>query len=142
MKGYPLWFTARKIHLVMLALALSGVLLVPTTLNSYLEMDVSWRLSSNARILVTAMHVALSFLGLLLIGALWSIHIRSGWRKRQARVSGVVMLTGLALLTLTSLPVLYASHETLVSISALAHAGVGSVLVIPYLLHVIVRRKK
>lgn len=142
MKGYPVWFTALKIHVVVGLLFVSGVLLVPSTLNAYLGWELTWRLSSDARLLVTAAHVAVSFMILFLMGALWSIHVRYWWRKRQRRVSGAALLGTLGILILSSLPVLYASSESLVGASALAHAGVGLALVIPYAFHAIIGVRK
>jgi heme A synthase len=141
-KGYPPWFTSTKVHGLILALVASGVLLVPSTLNAYLGFDFPWRLSSPSRIWVTAIHVAFSFLVLLVVGALWSIHMRYWWRKRQGRISGTILLSVLGVLTFGSLPVLYAAEEEVVSIAALLHAGLGLALVIPYALHAIIGVKK
>lgn len=140
MKGYPTWFTAKLIHSIVLSLFVSGVLLIPTTLVSHLEWQGIWHLSSDYRIVTTAIHVLFGFLVVFLLGTLWSIHMRYWWRKRQGRITGSFLLGTFAFLILSGVGILYFAEEMLVYLSAISHALVGLLFILPYLLHVVFKR--
>lgn len=135
MKGYPAWFKAAFIHGLVLMLFFSGVFLIPTTLVSRLQWDIVWRLSSEARIPVTAIHVLFGFLIAALIGALWSIHMRYWWRKNQGRFSGATLLSAFVILVLTGVVILYVAQEDILSATSLIHSILGLVLSALYIWH-------
>lgn len=137
MKGYPTWFTAKLIHVIILGLFISGLLLVPTTLVSQLSWQNLWHLSPSSRISATLIHVLFGFLVVFLLGTLWSIHMRYWWRRRQGRVTGVLLLTTFAFLILSGVGILYFGIEALVSFAAVSHALVGVLFVLPYFGHVL-----
>jgi cytochrome c biogenesis protein CcdA len=59
---------------------------------------------------VLMVHGGAAMLTLLLLGALFPIHIVRAWRGRLNRVSGSIMVVCNAVLILTALPVLIAFH--------------------------------
>lgn len=92
MKGYPKWFSRRFITLLMSILFLSGLFLIPTTLENQLEIQVPWRLEPSSRILVAGTHALFAFIAIALLGALWSIHMRTEWKRGTNRVSGLSLV--------------------------------------------------
>ena len=77
--------------------------------------------------LLAALHAAGGFALLLPMGALWSVHMRSGWRRRQQRASGLLLR-----LALTALGVYYAGEESLGTAAALLHLGLDALLAAPF----------
>jgi len=133
-KTYPRGFVP-LLHITLLALLGSGMLLAPGALHMRLEWDVPWFLSSGSRVWVAALH-ALSFLLIsVLIGALWTVHVRAGWVRRENLASGALLLLAFALLGATGLALYYAGGERLPVWSAAAHLLVGCVLPVLYVAH-------
>jgi hypothetical protein len=131
MTGYPRWFVPALVGALVLMFG-SGLLLAPTTLTMRLDLALPWRLPGSARVLTAALHAAGGFALLLLVGALWSVHMRSGWRRRQQRASGLVLGLMLLGLTVSALGVYYAGEESLGMAAALLHLGLGVALAAPF----------
>ena len=124
MKGYPGRFLPGLVTVFVLLTA-TGLLLVPTALEFRFGWDVAWRLPGDRRTWVAGLHTALAFAMCGFAGALWSIHVRVGWRSRRHLASGLA-ITGLLLATaITSLALLYAGDETWLSSASAAHTLVG-----------------
>lgn len=131
MKGYPRWFVPLLVGALLLMLG-TGLLLTPTTLALRTEFALPWRLPGPGRVLVAALHAAGGFMLLLVVGALWSVHMRSGWRRHRQRASGLLVGVLLLVLTASAIAVYYIGDETLGTVAALVHLGVGLVLVGPF----------
>lgn len=131
MKGYPRWFVPLLVGALLLMLG-TGLLLTPTTLALRTEFALPWRLPGPGRVLVAALHAAGGFVLLLVVGALWSVHMRSGWRRHRQRASGLLLSVLLLILTASAVAVYYAGDETLGTIAALVHLGLGLLLVGPF----------
>ena len=142
MKGYPKWINATSITLFVAAVFFSGALLGPTTLALKLDWEMPWRLQDTHRTWVAALHLLASFWFLMLFGALWSVHMRAGWKKRQGRKSGGALVALTIFLLLSALPIYYAGSEKVSNISALAHLATGLALGLLYLAHLLKRRRK
>lgn len=134
MKGYPTWFLPLLVVIFGLMLA-TGCLLAPTTLLLHAEILLAWRLPGAGRVLAAALHMAGGFVLLLLVGALWSVHMRSGWYRRRQRRSGLLLVVVLGGLALTALGVLYLGDEALASAAALLHLGLGLAFTGPFVWH-------
>lgn len=135
MKGYPAWFSGRFVHILMLALFVSGCLLVPGMLSFRLEWDRVWKINSDARVWITATHVLTAFLWIAATGALWSIHMRYWWRKRENRVLGALLIALTTVLSLSALVILYSGSSDLSVGGSVLHTVLGLVFFIPYFLH-------
>ncbi|MDD4885740.1 MAG: hypothetical protein PHO64_02320 [Thiomonas sp.] len=134
MKTYPRSF-ATVLHVTLLALLGTGLLLTPGALQMRLDWDVPWALSSGSRVWVAALH-ALSFLLIFgLIGALWAVHIRAGWVRRENVASGALLLAVFGLLGLSGLGLYYAGGEALPGWSAVVHLLAGGLLPLLYAAH-------
>ncbi len=139
-KGYPSQFYT-LLMLTVTALFVTGCLLLPTTLNLKLEWDVPWRLSSEQHIGMAAAHATLSLLMVAIIGALWSIHIRAGWKRRRNYQTGLCLLMIMVLLGISAIGIYYLGDEQASMLSSVAHMLIG--LAIPFLLgiHVVIGRR-
>ncbi|MGE0072964.1 MAG: hypothetical protein AB7S55_07875 [Thiomonas sp.] len=134
MRSYPRRFSA-VLHTVLLVVLASGLLLLPGALRVHWECSVPWALSAEQRVWVAALHAA-GFMAMFgLIGALWTVHIRAGWIRRENLRSGVGLLGLFGLLGLSGLGLYYAGNERLQSWSALVHLLAGGLLPVGYLAH-------
>lgn len=126
MNGYPVSFRT-LLHLTVLALVVTGLLLTPGALEMRLEWSMPWSLDGGQRVWAAASHALSFFLILLLIGALWTVHMRAGWLRRENILSGAALLGGFALLAISGLGLYYAGDESLGRIALTGHliAGLG-----------------
>lgn len=119
-------------------LFVTGCLLTPSMLEFRLQWDVIWRLAGDGRILAVAAHVLAGFAMLALLGVLWVLHMRSGWKMNRNRASGALFLAVWAVLTVTGVGILYFGGETASIGSSVVHTGLG--LLVPAFLVVHVWR--
>jgi heme A synthase len=134
MKGYPRRFVA-VLWTTIAATWVSGVLLAPTTLALRGGAELPWRLAAAARVGVVTLHVAAALVLVAVCGALWSVHMRAGWRQGRQRASGTTTATLMVALAATGIAVLYAGSERLADAAALLHLGAGAALVAPLAWH-------
>ncbi len=135
MKGYPKWFSKKLIQGLFWALCSSGFILIPSMINTRLEWDVIWKLPSQLRINIAALHALLSYLFSILLGVLFPIHIRLEWRKKRKRNTGVSILIAIAFLIISGIGIYYISNDLLSLYSSLIHASIGLILMVIFLLH-------
>jgi hypothetical protein len=140
MKGYPPWFRPALV-LSSLGLLISGCLLAPTTLQMRTYISIGWRLGSGARLGMATLHAALAFAAMLFLGALWSMHMRSGWRRHRKKTSGLLIAIPALLLAVTGMGVYYLSTEELANASALIHLSLGLAAVLPFVWHLAMNRR-
>ena len=88
-----------------------------------------------------SLHGGASMATLLLLGALVPLHILRGWRMGRNRITGTTMVTFNAVLILTAFGLYYLGSEMLRPWASRLHIGVGVVLPILFLVHVIVGRR-
>lgn len=110
MNGYPSGFS-RLIYIVLTVLFISGLALAPNALDMRLELELGmWMLDGETRGWVAAIHAASVFLTLMLIGALWTVHMRAGWVRRENVVAGMLLLIAFGLLAISGLMLYYADE--------------------------------
>lgn len=136
MKGYPRWFEPALLVTTSITYV-TGCLLLPTTLALRADWGLGWRLSAAARPPVVAAHAAIAFFFLIAMGALWSVHMRAGWRRHRQRGSGLLLVLMLLWLALSAVGIYYLVDEAWANAAGVTHAGVGLVLVVPFLWHAI-----
>jgi hypothetical protein len=136
MKGYPAWFRPALIA-VSLIVYVSGCLLAPSTLAMRAEWERGWSMASGPRQAMTAAHAATAFGLLLFIGALWAVHMRSGWRRRRQRISGLVMALGFCALIVTAVGVYYAGDQAWADAAGIGHLLLGLPLLVPFVWHAV-----
>lgn len=127
LRAYPRWFL-RVFVTACAALFASGLLLAPTTLVMRFEWDLAWRLPAAYRVTCVATHAALGSLALLAIGSLWTVHMRSGWLRRQQRGSGLCLAGLMLMLAATAVAVAYAGEADVGGAAALLHLAGGLVV--------------
>lgn len=124
MTQYPKWFLPGLLSLLA-AVLLSGLGLTPTTLAVRAGWEVPWRLAGSDRVWVAALHSAAAFALTAAVGALWSVHMRSGWRRKRQRVSGACLGSLLGSLVATAVGVYYIGDDRVAAAVALTHVGAG-----------------
>jgi heme A synthase len=134
MRGYPPRFT-QLLWAVCGLLLVSGLLLLPTTLQMRADIEVPWRLPGDARIWTAALHTLGAFLMLALAGALWSIHMRAGWRRKRHRRSGATLVLIVLALLLSAVGVFYLGESRWADVAAGTHAVLGLSFLPPIWLH-------
>lgn len=137
MRGYPAWFY-RLLLVVAAILVLSGLLLIPAALEMRLEWEVPWRLQGDAQIGAAALHALMSFLMVMVVGALWSVHMRAGWRHKRNHRSGVLMAGMMLMLLLSAVAIYYLADDALALDASLLHMAAGALLP-PFLVYHIIR---
>lgn len=125
MNGYPRWFLPLLLALLAAVLA-SGLGLTPTTLVLRAEWELPWKLAGGDRVWVAALHAAAAFVLATLAGALWSVHMRSGWRRRRQRVSGLLLGTALGGLMASAVGLYYLGDERWAAVAAYLHLALGA----------------
>lgn len=106
-----------------------------------LEWDIPWRLPGGWRIGVAAAHAFGAFLTVFVIGALASLHMRAGLRRRQSLWSGFTTAVTFALLALTGLGIYYVAAEPANVWLSMGHTLLGLLIVVPVLTHTIRGRR-
>lgn len=140
MKGYPRWMLPLLLTTTA-AIVVTGLLLAPGTLVTRAEFDLSWMLPPDGRLATAALHATVGFTLMLLVGALWSIHMRAGWKKGRHRGSGLTLALLMPALALTAVGVYYFGDELLAAAAAVAHLVLGLALVFVFGWHWLVRRR-
>jgi hypothetical protein len=140
MRGYPKWFYQFLMY-SFVCLILSGLLLIPNALDMRLEWDVSWSLPSEWRLGVVALHATVAFLIASQLGALWSVHMRIGWRHHKNLKTGLSLVTILLGLVFTGVGIYYAGEDWSVPASA-SHIVIGLLVPCILVLHILAARSK
>ncbi|MDP1630541.1 MAG: hypothetical protein Q8L66_03890 [Caulobacter sp.] len=136
MSGYPKGFLTGFLWLAV-GLAVTGLLLIPNMLDLRLEIETAFQLDGGVRMLVGAAHVAGAFLVLALVGSIWAVHMRRGWRARQNRISGAVLTSLWVLLGLTGVGVIYLGDPDAGLVVSAAHTVIGLVIVLALPFHIL-----
>lgn len=136
MNGYPKYFLVFLIA-IMITVLMSGLFLVPAFMVFRMESDIEWLMnfpfsSGNLRHLTTTLHAISGWLMVWLIGAIWTIHMRSHWRRHENRLSGAIFTSVWALLIVSCLGIYYFGNPDLSQLSSLIHISLG--ILIPFAL--------
>jgi hypothetical protein len=86
-------------------------------------------------------HGGTAMAALLLLGALFPLHVRRAWRAGRNRLTGATMVTFNAVLILTAFGLYYLGSETLRPWASLLHTAVGLLLPILFIVHVVIGRR-
>jgi hypothetical protein len=124
MKGYPRGFLWSLV-VTSIGLAASGVLLIPSALELRFGWDVPWRPTGGQRLWLTALHSSAALATCAFAGALWSIHMRSGWRAKRHLPSGSATAALLAGAVITAPAVLYLGNESWLDAASAGHILFG-----------------
>lgn len=88
------------------------------------------------------LHAIGAYAFLVILGAMIPVHIPLGWNLRRNQISGAILLTIFALLSLTALGLYYVGEDTLRSSTSLIHWVVGLIAVPGLLIHVMRNRTR
>lgn len=137
MKGYPKNFYP-VLMITVLLLLVTGGLLIPTLLDVNLEWSVPWRLHGDWQISVSAIHTTVSFMMIAIVGSLWNIHMRAGWRHRKHWRSGISLVVMMFYLLVTAIGIYYLSNERLMIFAAVTHLVAGLLVFALFIYHAII----
>lgn len=127
------------IYLAVAALFASGVgWLVADQMKDTSEAEI-WQQASATFLML---HGGASMLTLMLLGALFPLHITRAWRARKNLGTGILMLACNAVLVATAFALYYLGSETIRPWSSGLHIAFGLGLPLALLLHVKVGRKR
>lgn len=87
-------------------------------------------------------HGGTAMLVLMLLGALFPLHIGRAWRARKNRVTGVVMIACNAMLIATAFGLYYAGSETIRPWASDIHIAFGLAIPVILLVHVKAGRRR
>ncbi len=137
MSGYPRWFY-KVLMLAFLVLLGSGVLLLPHLFSLRLEWEIGWEIASSTRLFSVALHSTFGFLVMAAVGALFSIHMRAGWRRRANIFSGMLLLSLFALMWLSAIGIYYFGDEQFSRWSSIVHVLAAASALLVFVWHHIV----
>lgn len=140
MKGYGSWFYS-SLLLSLFVISLTGLLLIPTLLDMRFEQDLLWRLSSPDRQITVALHTLFSYLILIMIGALYPIHIRSGIKTKRNNRTGISLVSLFALLLLSGIGLFYLGSENWILAASATHTIAGLSVTVMFTLHFLIRKR-
>jgi cytochrome b561 len=121
------------VYAAVVALFVTGIVwLVADQLKNSSDNDVWQQITANALML----HGAAAMLMLMLLGALFPLHIPRGWRARRNRILGAFMFVVNALLVVTAFGLYYAGSEALRPWMSDIHISAGISLPALLVLHV------
>lgn len=138
MRGYPSWFY-RSLLIIFSVLIFSGLFLIPNALVFRLEWSINWYFPETVRLWMAALHVLVGFLVVSQLGALWSVHMRIGWRHHKNLISGFSMVFILLALVLTGVGIYYLGEKFSVPASV-AHILIGFSLPGIFIYHIVTGR--
>lgn len=136
MSGYPGWFFS-ALALIFVALFLSGFFLLPTMLEMRLQQYSPIHIDPEYRLMIAASHSAAAFSTVFLLGALSSIHIRQGMRRKLNMRSGLFLVGSFLILILTTLGIFYFGNENFSLAASAIHSVTGLAIIIPLTWHVV-----
>ncbi len=84
------------------------------------------------------LHGAAAMVFLWTFGSLGPVHIRRAWLARRHRISGVILVFVILCLALTGYFLYYIADEWFRKFSSLIHIALGSLSMIPLLIHVVI----
>ncbi len=140
MKGYPSWFSAGLISMVIGIVGATGFFMIPGFLEMRLGFEMPWMPQSGLRLLIFVVHVVAGLLAVLFLGALWAVHMRVHYKQRKGIISGIgnaVLIVGLGV---TGVGLQYANEDGLLANFGALHVLGGLFLILIYFWHLLSRR--
>ncbi len=139
MNGYPKIFMPLLMS-VTTTLFVTGLLLIPSFLMFRMQWDYDWIMDSglssgDIRSITTTLHAISGWIMVWIIGALWSLHMRSHWRRKENQASGLVFSIYWTVLLATSLGIYYVGDELYSQYSSIIHVLFGLGLPLTFLMH-------
>jgi hypothetical protein len=139
MNGYPKLFLPFLMNTTLI-LFVSGILLIPAFLLFRVQWDSDWLMdlaisSGDSREWITVIHALFGWIMLWLLGTLWSLHMRSHWRRNENCKNGALFATYWALIIFSSLGIYYFGNELLSQYSSILHVLLGVLMPIGLIFH-------
>jgi hypothetical protein len=100
--------------------------------------DEAWQMIGAYLLMI---HGGAAMVVLMLLGALFPLHMQRGWRARRNRPMGAIMLTCTGALIATSFGLYYAGSDMLRPWMSGIHIGLGLCLPGLFLVHIVIGRR-
>lgn len=88
------------------------------------------------------LHGLAAFVSLFAFGLLWGVHIRAGLAFARRRLSGLLLLILLVVLSLSGYLLYYAGDEAMRDVVRVVHWVFGLALLLPFVVHVLRARRQ
>lgn len=134
LNGYPDSFFYLLLT-AMFACSLSGLAMYPWVMEFKLQWELDFSLPGSLRQGIVSTHALSASILLILLGALWQVHIRAGWRRKENHFSGSFMALALLLLMLTGIGLYYLSSSNSQLAASLLHSVLGLGLSLSFIRH-------
>lgn len=141
MKGYPTWFFVTLLAALTFE-GISGLMLIPTTLDMKFAIDVPWRMMGELQLNTIMVHSFSAYLLMSFIGALGPVHMRSGIRQKKHLLHGLTLLSLFICLMLSALGLLYFADEDWINTAAMVHLTTGLAVIFIFVIHYAHAQKK
>ncbi len=140
MRGYPKNFLGFLLITLFISL-ISGLLLIPTALELKFAISIYDPSPESLAEYLHLSHALFSFLILFIIGSLWSIHMRSGWHKKQNIITGLGLTLGFFILFLSGIGLYYFIDDTFLNSTSVIHIIIGIFIIILFIIHYLYARR-
>ena len=140
MKGYPRGFPW-VLFAVIGILAAAGLALIPNMLFFKLDWFEEPFLEGKTRMMIAAIHVSAAMAFAFLLGSIWAIHMRNGWRLKKHRISGGVLVISFVTLAVTGIGNFYLGDESWMKANGILHACAGIALILMTIIHPILGKR-
>jgi hypothetical protein len=131
------WFRFALYGAFALLVLTGAVWLVADQLKDSPEGELWQRVSAS----MLMVHGGVAMITLLMLGALFPLHMRLGWRSGRNRITGPAMAAFNALLIVTAFGLYYLGSDTLRPWVSDVHIGLGFALPALFVFHVVLGRR-
>jgi len=131
------WFRFALYGAFALLVVTGAVWLVADQLKDSPEGELWQRISAS----MLMIHGGVAMLTLLMLGALFPLHIRLGWRSRRNRITGPAMIAFNAVLIVTAFGLYYSGSDTVRPWASDVHIGLGFALPALFVVHILLGRR-
>ena len=91
--------------------------------------------------LVMVIHGSMVPFFLMVVGALFPLHIERAWKSKKNIITGIIVLTVIAVLIGSGCLLYYCGNETLRKFSSLSHSIIGALVVPVFIAHIYFGKK-
>lgn len=140
MRGYPKGFLTLLLFSLIVC-SLTGLLLIPPALELKFFITIFNPTPELFSAYIPVLHASVAFLLFGIVWALWAVHIRMGWRKKQNRVTGIILVLGFLFLFMSGMGLYYCIDENYLNYSSAMHMVVGILINMIFMGHYLYAKK-
>jgi hypothetical protein len=134
MKTYPKWFESFVWGLIAI-MTLSGLLIIPKVMDLRFALILSLQIGDDLTQYSRVFHAILAFVFMMVFGALWTSHMRLGWRKKSNIKTGLSLVILNIILAISALVFYYSFEDNISNTASLIHIIAGILMPCILLFH-------